>query len=301
MTSIPGSALANVAGPPLLVKQRGSSRPLAAVLATFVAALAFSILGTITEYAKGEALIYLNGRRDITATVAGVAQEVFVQAGQPVREGQIVVQLNDAAESAELARTEREWEIRLANLLRDPASPAARADVAALRFKRDLQRAAVRERTVRASGSATIAEVWVRRGQYVRPGDRLVSYAPPEARPSLLLVLPGHALHNVRAGTPARYSVQGFAYTYQDVSITSTSHEIVGPSEVRRLVGPEQADALELSGPLMIAHAELASATFQVSGTEYRYQPGMRGQVLVPLREESILTALIPPLRSLRR
>ena len=75
----------------------------------------------------------------------------------------------------------------------------------------------------------------------------------------------------------------------------------MGPSEMRRYVGPELADALHLSGPMVVATATLPSATFVDDGRSYHYYDGMTGWAEARVRSETLLLSLFPILKVLWR
>ena len=61
----------------------------------------FVSLASVHEYAAGLAVVRLDGRVDVTTTVAGTISQVDVQPGALVTTGQVLVRLNDAEEAAD--------------------------------------------------------------------------------------------------------------------------------------------------------------------------------------------------------
>ena len=74
---------------------------------------------------------------------------------------------------------------------------------------------------------------------------------------------------------------------------------MIGPAEAKRYLGEEIADAVTLTGPVVLVAARLPSATFEVEGQTRRFHDGMWAQAEVRVRSERVLVALIPALRAI--
>src|SRR5262249_38337537 len=98
-------------------------------------ALVFSAVVPVREYASGPAGVRFEGRRELAASVPGVAEELTVEPGQSVSQGQVLVRLHDDEQSDELARATTEFEMQLARLLRDPTDAVAKSTLAGLHGK----------------------------------------------------------------------------------------------------------------------------------------------------------------------
>jgi membrane fusion protein (multidrug efflux system) len=77
--------------------------------------------------------------------------------------------------------------------------------------------------------------------------------------------------------------------------------QIVGPAEVRRFLGPEIGDAVQLSGPMVLVRARLPSSTFTSKGRTFNYFDGMLARADARVRTERILVALVPGLKGALR
>jgi membrane fusion protein (multidrug efflux system) len=73
--------------------------------------------------------------------------------------------------------------------------------------------------------------------------------------------------------------------------------QIIGPSEVRRYLGADSADAVDLSGPMVVVRARIPSPTFTIKGRTFNYFDGMLAQADARVRTERILVTLIPGLK----
>jgi membrane fusion protein (multidrug efflux system) len=221
-----------------------------------------------------------------------------VRPHERVAAGHVLVRFQSAREAAELARIERQWELQLIERLRDlSAHPPAQALIA-LRAERDLARARLDERVVRAPRAGIVGDVRCRRDQHVAAGDILLSLTGANARPVLMAVLPGEHRPMLRPGMPLNLELRGYGHAPQRLTIASISDEVVGPEEAKRLLGPEVASAVPLNGPLVRVEALFAGDTFAAGGERYALHDGMWGAAEVQVRSESLLAALVPGLRA---
>jgi membrane fusion protein (multidrug efflux system) len=264
--------------------------------------LAYSLIGRVDEYAAGTAVIEMGGRTDLTALEAGTVSAVETAPEQRVRAGQVLVRFDDARERAELERAEREFTLQLVNRLRNPADRNAEQALIALRAQRELARAQLDRRALRAPAEGTVADVWVRPGQYLQPGQVVLSLAGPQgvpgAGPSVAVLLPGQYRPQIKRGMPMRLEISGYKYAYQKLAVGSVGDEVVGPGEAQRYLSPGGADAVQVTGPVVIVHARLPRSTFTAEGKTYHYHDGMHGQAEVRVRSERILFALVPALKA---
>jgi multidrug resistance efflux pump len=285
--------LQGVAGDPVRVAAR-PERWLLPVMGALVAGIALVMFTPRGEYASGVAVVQIDGRADIAAVEPALVAAVHVRPGQRVTAGQLLVELDARGVQAQYERFEREWELQLVKVLRDPGDVAAQRTLTALRAERDLQSARLEHRAVRAPRQGIVAGVWVQRGQSILPGNRLVSFVPESARPKLKIVLPGQALPHLGPGRLVRFSLEGFRFKYQTTVLDSVTQEIVSGPELRRTMGSEQADVVRGDGPFAVATASLPGPSFSDDGSAINYYPGMRASAWVRLRTQSIYRTLVP-------
>jgi membrane fusion protein (multidrug efflux system) len=269
------------------------------LLAALAAALLFSAVGEVKEYASGIAVVWMGTRDDITAEAAGTVGAVEVTPGQRVSPGQVLVRLHEAQEAAELARLDQEFDLQLVNRLRDPSDTGAEQALIGLRTQRQLAQARLGERTLRARTAGVASDVRVRPGEYLNAGELVLSIVRDQDRPTVVVLLPGEYRPQVRRGMPIRFEISGYRYAYQKLTVDSVSDEVVGPGEARRYLGPEIGDSVQLTGPVVILKAQLPRATFAAEGHTYRFHNGMHGNAEVEVRRERILVTLVPGLKAL--
>jgi len=268
------------------------------LVVAFFAAILYSLLGRIDEYATGVAIVELPGRTNVTALEAGTVTSVAVTPGEGVSEGQLLLQLDDGAERAELARLDNELRVQLVRRLRAPSDAAVEQVVIAVRLERDLAAAQLAARRLLAPQDGVVSDVWVREGQYVQPGQPMAALGGGTSLPTLTILLPGYYRPALEPGMAVRFEVSGYRYAYQHLTIDAVGDEVVGPGEAQRYLGAAQAGAVDLSGPVVVAEATLP-ATFEAEGGVYRYHSGMQGQAEVRLRSEPLLLTLVPALKAL--
>jgi multidrug resistance efflux pump len=267
------------------------------LLALLVAAALYSVLGTIPEYASGPAMVKVEGRSDLTTEVPGIVASVDVKPGQRVEAGQPLVSFLSQEETATLERIQREFELQLVRVLQDPADESARQALTSLRAERELAQARQRARTLRAPQAGVVSSLRVRQGQYVSPGENVVSVVGDDVNVTLVALLPGGYRPRLEPGKPLRVELNGFTHEYQTFQIESVGDQIIGPNEVRRYLGADSADAVNLSGPMVVVRARIPSPTFTSKGRTFNYFDGMLAQADARVRSERILVTLIPGLK----
>jgi len=123
---------------------------------------------------------------DVTTEIAGLVREIHFKSGQDVRKGEVLVELNADADRAQLASLQAAAELSATVLKRDQGQFAAQAisqaqvdaDTADLKSKRALvaqQQAVIDKKTIRAPFSGKLGITTVNPGQYVNPGDKIVT------------------------------------------------------------------------------------------------------------------------------
>ena len=135
-----------------------------------------SAVGTVTPF-RGV---------DVTAEIAGLVRDVKFKSGQNVQRNAVLFELNADTDIAQLHALEAAAELAVTVLKRDQAQLAVQAisqaqvdaDQADLKSKRALmaqQAAIVEKKTIRAPFSGRLGITTINPGQYVNPGDKLVT------------------------------------------------------------------------------------------------------------------------------
>jgi membrane fusion protein (multidrug efflux system) len=123
---------------------------------------------------------------DVTTEIAGLVRDVHFKSGDEVKKGQLLVQLNDDSEVAQLHSLQAAADLALTVLNRDKLQLAVQAiaqaqvdgDEADLKSKRALveqQKATIVKKAIRAPFAGQVGITTVNPGQYLNPGDKIVS------------------------------------------------------------------------------------------------------------------------------
>ncbi|MDY7228092.1 efflux RND transporter periplasmic adaptor subunit [Hyalangium rubrum] len=267
------------------------------LLALLVSALTYSLVGTLPEYASGPAVVKVEGQSHLTVDLPGVVSTVAVKPGQRVEVGEVLVSFRSQEETVSLERIQREFELQLIRVLRDPADEAARQTLTSLRAERELAEARQQARTLRSPHAGVVSGLRIRPGQYVTPGENVISIVGDDVKVSLVALLPGGQRPLLEPGGSLRVELDGFRHEYHTLTIESVGDQIVGPAEVRRFLGPEIADAVQLAGPMVLVKARVPSSTFMSKGRTFNYFDGMLAKADARVRLERILVALVPGLK----
>lgn len=266
------------------------------LLAASVGALA---LVRLPEHAAGAAVVRAGNRVEVTALAAGVVSSITVAPGTRVEPGRTLLTLYHAGESARLERLNRELEGKLALRLQAPSDREIADDLGALRAERDLAAAELAERELKAPVAGVVRDLRAVPGQVIAPGQPVLSIVDGAELPSVVVLIPGQYLPQLRPGMKVRLELSGYPFLYQWLTLDSVAEEVTGPAEARRLLGPDAGDAVELGGPVALVTARLPAETFTISGERYPYRDGMLGRAEVRIRSERLLLSLVPGLRAL--
>ncbi|RKH35261.1 HlyD family efflux transporter periplasmic adaptor subunit [Corallococcus praedator] len=268
------------------------------VLVASVFFVAFGLFGRVFEYATGPAVIRLEGRTELPVQESGVVTAVEARPGQRVEQGQVLVRLSDTTELADLERFTREFELQLTRRLTDLNDEGARSALTSLRAQQELARARLSSRNVLAPHAGVVSDVRIREGQHLVAGEVALSILEPSQRLTVTAMLPGEYRPLLRAGGSMRLEVRGFAYQYQELVIDSVGEELVGPSAVRRYLGPELGESFTVEGAVVLVQAHVPRTSFEVEGEQLDYFDGMLGQAQARVKSERLLVLLVPALKA---
>jgi membrane fusion protein (multidrug efflux system) len=123
---------------------------------------------------------------DVTSEIAGLVREIRFKSGDEVKSGAVLIQLNADSDLAQLASLKAAADLAQVTLARDRVQLEAEAisqaqvdsDEADLKSKRAQaasQQATVDKKTIRAPFSGRLGITLVNPGQYLNPGDKVVT------------------------------------------------------------------------------------------------------------------------------
>ncbi|MFO0574288.1 MAG: HlyD family efflux transporter periplasmic adaptor subunit [Polyangia bacterium] len=263
------------------------------------AGLLFAAFAKINRYASGPALVVMEGRSEVHATLAGTVATIDTPPGTRVRAGDAMLHFDATLEMHELTRMESEFNLLLVRTMQNPADQNARQDLSRVRAQRDLAAARKEERVLRAAAAGIVSDIRVRPGQHVEPGDVLLSVVGKDARFHLRAFLAGHCRPQLRPGQELRFELVGYRYHRLLLKIDKVADEVIGPQIARRYLPAGSADSLALSGPVVLVQAQLLDQHFSVDRHSFAYYEGMHGTAEARVEAQSLLITLIPALRAL--
>ena len=123
---------------------------------------------------------------DVTTEIAGLVQSIYFKSGDDVREGQKLVQLNADEDKALLESLKADTELARTTYQRDKRQfgvkaisqatlDVARADLTSKQARMEEQAAVVDKKTIRAPFSGRIGIDTLDPGQFLNPGDKIVT------------------------------------------------------------------------------------------------------------------------------
>ena len=179
--------------------------------------------------------VAINGT-DVTTESAGVVKQLMFDAGQPVRAGTVLVQLNSANElavlksleaSARLAEVQsRRWrELGKDKLVSQDEVEQRATNAASTRAQADAQRALIAQKTIRAPFDGVLGLRKVNLGQFVDPGDPIVSLQSLD--PIYLdFSLPEQQMGAVTEGTRIRATVDALPGEILEGTVTALEPQV---------------------------------------------------------------------------
>lgn len=267
------------------------------LLVLLAGSVAMLVLGRVSTYSSGPAVVRSMARTTIVARTSGNVSTLAVAPGDHVRAGTPIARLDDVDQRAAVDRIERDFDAQLRNHMVDPADQAADSSLRSLRQALDQARTALEERTIVAPADGVVSDLRVRPGQHLEPGDIAASIVDGDAGLEVVALLPGEDRPQLAPGMTIRLELTGYRYAYQSIVIESTSSDVIAPAEARRVLGAEVAEGMRLGGPVVIVRGRIPSLSFDADGRTFTYHDGMLGIAEVQIREERIVFALVPGMR----
>lgn len=282
----------------LLRISSGSTAWMFRILAAgLLVSLFFVVVGKLSEYATGPAVVRIDGRTALTADRPALVSGVKAAPGDRVKQGDLLVQLYASEEAAEFEAVSKEFNDQLSKLLNSPDDLAAREALVSLRMRRDLARSRLDQRSLRAPHDGVVGDVRVRPGQMVEAGMSVLELAGDEASATVLAMLPGRYRPLIKPGSILRFEIDGFHRRTQELEISSIADQVVGPAEAARYIGRDLSDAFPIVGPVVLVQAQLPAASFEAEGARFSYAHGMHGRAETVVRDEPVAYAFLPGLR----
>ncbi|HEX5656456.1 MAG TPA: HlyD family efflux transporter periplasmic adaptor subunit, partial [Polyangiales bacterium] len=261
------------------------------------AAAYFVAVGRVNEYASGPALVRIDGRTALSSTHAALVRSVEVKPGDQVEEGQVLLQLFSSEEASDLEAATREFDDQLVKLMQRPNDAHAREALVTLRTRRELARSRLEQRSMRAPHRGVVGDVRVRAGQLIEPGVAVLELRGEQADTNVVALLPGRYRPLLKPGAKLRFELDGFHRRAHELTVQDVGDQIVGPAEAVRYLGREQADSMQLSGPVVLVQASLPSGSFEADGERFEFAHGMHGKAETIVRNEPVAYAFLPGLK----
>lgn len=213
---------------------------------------------------------------DLTVEVTGIVRELNFTANQKVEQGQVLVQLDDVVQQADLtaARTQadldrqaldRAMELQQRGVGSTVSLQAAEAAASASAAQVEKLEAVLQQKQLRAPFAGTVGIPRVDEGQYLSPGVSVVTLQDLETMRADFTV-PEQRLSQLSIGQPVRLTVEGV----------------------------EDAFAGEIAGidPKIDPASRLVSIRATIENTDGRLTPGQFARVFVELPSEDGVIAL---------
>lgn len=222
---------------------------------------------------------------DLTVETTGIVKEIKFSANQRVNQGDVLIQLDDAVQQADLAvaktqadldqqALDRASELKRRGVGSDAALDAARASASTSATQVQKLQAVLDQKQLRAPFSGTIGIPKIDVGQYVAPGNFIATLQDLETMRADFAI-PEQQLSQLKVGQPVQFGV------------SSDDMAFIGS-----VVGID---------PKVDPHSRLVSVRADISNPDGKLSPGQFVRVRVELpKEENViavpLTALVSSL-----
>jgi len=145
---------------------------------------------------------------------------------------------------------------------------------------------------ITVEGAGIVGGLRVRPGQPVTPGAQIMTISPGTDL-SVVALLPGSDRPRVEVGMTLQIELSGYRTKRQQAVIDAVDSQVIGPEEARNRLGDPIADALAVTGPVVIVRAHLTARAFEAGGRTYELHDGMLGKAEVKVDHQSLLRALL--------
>jgi multidrug efflux pump subunit AcrA (membrane-fusion protein) len=249
----------------------------------------------VPHYAEGTGVVIFDAKA-VNAPAPGTVDTVYVQSGQQVHKGELLVKLVSQKEDADLDQTQRDLESAEQAYLFDPSDEQVRKSIktaqSAFHHAEDMLEA----RNIRAPKDGVVSEIRIRPGAGLSLSDPILQIVEPGAEPEVWAFLPGTDRPRFHVGQELQVSLTGFKMTNVKPKIYAVGRDVIGYTEVKRTLGPEIADGLHLAqdASYVIVKAKLPGRTFKSDHKEFRFHQGMAAKAEVLTDEKRFLARLFP-------
>jgi membrane fusion protein (multidrug efflux system) len=173
---------------------------------------------------------------DVTTEISGLVREIHFKSGQDVKKGDLLVELNADADKAQLVTYQAAADLAATTLKRSQAQFEAQAiaqaqvdiDTADLKGKRALvaqQQSVIDKKLIRAPFSGKLGITTVNPGQYLNPGDKIVTLQTID--PIYVdFNLPQKQVGQLQVGQVVNVTTDGFAGVSFPGKITAISPKV---------------------------------------------------------------------------
>jgi membrane fusion protein (multidrug efflux system) len=230
------------------------------IVVFLVIGIAYVVLAKVHQVVTGPAVIRVSNKIAVPALSSGVIATLLVAPNDRVTEGELLATLQSEPGDSLLARMREE---------------------------------------VRAPADGIVSSIDIRPGQAVAIGEQVLSLSGEGSSNEVLALLPGSYAPQVHAGMPLVLKIDGYPQSREELTIIEVAPDIVGPSDAERYVGKEIAQTLLLSGPILMVRAALPQDTFESANERFHYRDGMVARAEVSVREEPLITVLVPGIKQL--
>ncbi|MFT3696207.1 MAG: HlyD family efflux transporter periplasmic adaptor subunit [Kofleriaceae bacterium] len=267
------------------------------LLVTMLVAAIAGILVRVPTYSSGFGIVR-RASMPVTALAQGNVEALYFQRGDTVKKGDRLAKLSSPKEEGDYAQVKAERDQAQTNYLFDEQDEQSRKQVKAATTALVHAQSVLDQRYVYATADGTVSDIHTDEGKAVQPGQELMRIIKPGTKPEILAFLPSTDRPRVKQHEmKLQVGVEGFKLKRPRLAIDSISEDVVGPSDIRRMVGQEVADTLKLPNEgvsFMVVKGTFDSDKFKSGHKIYELHDGMPAKVEIEIDTKPFLAEVFP-------
>lgn len=266
------------------------------LLVTMLVAIIAGLVVRVPTYSSGFGIVR-RASTPVTSLAQGNVEAIYAQRGDTVKKGDRLAKLSSPKEEGDYAQVKTEWSQAQDNYLFDDQDEQARKQVKAATTALVHAQGILDQRYVYATADGVVSDIHTDEGKAVQPGQELMRIIKPGTKPEILAFLPSTDRPRVKHDMKLQVGVEGFKLKRPRLAIDNISEDVVGPSDIRRMVGQEVADTLKLPNEgvsFMVVKGTFESDKFKSGHKIYELHDGMPAKVEIEIDTKPFLAEVFP-------
>jgi membrane fusion protein (multidrug efflux system) len=266
------------------------------LVVSLVVAFVGSLLLRVHTYSSGAGVVYFVGT-PVNAQANGNIEDVFVESGEYVHQGQPLARLSSQQQKADFAQAKGEYDNAVYAYLQDNTDEQAKKSVKTAGIALAHAHAQLDQRIIRAPANGKVSDIAGANGETLQAGQQLATIFEPGAKPQIYAYLHAEDLPRIKPDMLLEVGIEGFKKKRAKLHILDISHEAIGAAQIKQRVGQQLADTLKLPNDgqtYVLVRAELESDTIRIGEKSYELHHGMAVKAEISIETRPFLASVFP-------